>query len=671
MKLFHKILVANRGEIAIRIMKSARELGIRTAAVYSEVDKESYHISQADEAWCIGESELSDTYLNVGNIIQTALRAKCDAIHPGYGFLAENPLLVKACEKEGITFIGPHSEAIRLMGNKIEARKLVKEIGIPMTKGVTGDLDILLAASKNIPYPLLVKAAAGGGGKGMRIVREETELPEVLESTSREAKSYFGDGSIYVEQFIEKPRHIEIQILGDNHGNVIHLYERECSLQRRYQKIVEESPSITLDNKTREEMGRAAVMIAKEINYNNAGTIEFLLDQQLNFYFLEMNTRIQVEHPVTEMVTGFDLVREQILIAAGNKMSIKQENVQQNGHAIECRIYAEDPENNFLPSPGLILHYKEPAGNNIRIDTGIDKPVEIQGFFDPMISKLIVWGSSREEARIRMLDALEHYVIQGIKTNISYLKTLLSDETYIHNQISTNYCDLSLHNCIQNIQQEKENIALHIPLIAYLIYDMNTALLHHVSQKNIWQQIGYWRDVMQLRVSLDDSEHELQLLFNMNGQFEFITGDKKFCASLKHLEENYLYFQLNEDYYKVYITEDSKGYAYVQTNNYSFKLHRSDKLLIEDVFSGGGAQSGESSNQVTSPMPGKIIKIEVNDGDTIKKGDLLLIVEAMKMENNVVASRDGVIEKVNVKSGNMVDTDTPLILLKELEPANV
>jgi len=324
MKLFSKILIANRGEIAVRIIKSARELGINTVSIYSEADKTALHVKMADESYQIGQQELSETYLNIDKIIAIAKLAGADAIHPGYGFLAENPDLVAACDRENIVFIGPSVKSIKLMGNKIEARKLVREIGIPMTEGATGSIDEIIAKTKNIPLPLLVKAAAGGGGKGMRIVRDREALKDTIEATSREAKSYFGDGEVYVEQYIEEPRHIEIQVIGDKLGNVVHLYERECSIQRRYQKIIEESPSPTLNQEVREEMGKSAANIAASIGYDSAGTIEFLVDKNLRFYFLEMNTRIQVEHPVTELVTGIDIVKEQILVAAGNPLSLKQ-----------------------------------------------------------------------------------------------------------------------------------------------------------------------------------------------------------------------------------------------------------------------------------------------------------------------------------------------------------
>ena len=419
MKLFKKILVANRGEIAIRVMRTAKEMGIRTVAIYSEVDADSLHVKVADESYCIGKESLAETYLNIKKIINIALKADCEAIHPGYGFLAENPEFVKACDSSGIIFIGPSGKVIALMGNKIEARSFIRSINIPLVDGAVGkDTESLIKAGKKISFPLLLKAAAGGGGKGMRIVRDEKQLREGLESTAREAEKYFGDGTVYIEKYLDEPRHIEFQVLGDNFGNAIHVFERECSIQRRYQKIIEESPSVTLSPEIREKMGETAVKICKKTGYNNAGTIEFLVDKNLNFFFLEMNTRIQVEHPVTELTTGLDLVKEQIFISAGNPLRYKQKDIVQKGHAIEARIYAEDPSNSFLPSPGKMTFYKEPAGKNIRVDTAVKEAAEIKSLYDPMISKLIVYGNNRNEAIGKLELALSEYVIHGIQTNI-------------------------------------------------------------------------------------------------------------------------------------------------------------------------------------------------------------------------------------------------------------
>ncbi|MCD4695162.1 MAG: acetyl-CoA carboxylase biotin carboxylase subunit [Bacteroidales bacterium] len=664
MKIFKKILIANRSEIAVRIIRSAHELGIETVAIYSTADEEGLHVEMADEAWCLGDSiELSETYLDIEKIIGIAKQSGSEAIHPGYGFLAENPAFVAACEKENIVFIGPNTRSIQLMGNKIESRAFVQKIGIPMTAGVTGDTQTLIKEAESIPLPILVKAAAGGGGKGMRIVKDLKELPEILESTSREAKSYFGDGSIFIEKYVEEPRHIEVQVIGDNFGNVVHLFERECSIQRRYQKIIEESPSPTLTPEIREKMGAAAVKIAKKIGYNNAGTVEFLVDKNLNFYFLEMNTRVQVEHPVTEMVTEIDIVMEQILIAAGNELSFKQDDIYQEGHAIECRIYAEDPANNFLPSPGDMTLYVEPEGDNIRIDTGIVEATTIHSFYDPMISKLVVWGEDREKAREKMIVALQNYSIHGIKTNISYLLQVLKNEAYIDNSISTKYCDEHTNELNKQIEKEKSEADNNIPVMAYLIYSFHEDFLYSENEKyNIWKEIGYWRDWMEIKVSLDEEELNINILKDKDGIYTFLVGEKKYEVALSQMEDGILEVDINGEPEVFYISNNDKGQGFISYKGLPYQIKRKDILVQEDVF-GTLDMGGKDGGEIVSPMPGKVIKINISDGQKIKKGDVLLVVEAMKMENNIVAPKDGKVETVKVKAGDIVDGSIELVVM--------
>lgn len=666
MKLFKKILIANRGEIAVRVIRSAKNMGIKTVAIHSVADEDALHIEMADEAYCLGESlELSDTYLNIEKIVSIALKSGSEAIHPGYGFLSENPKFVSACEKAGIVFIGPNSKAMKLMGNKIESRAFVKKLGIPMTSGITGDHETLTKMAKSIPLPILVKAAAGGGGKGMRIVRDLKELPQILESTSREAKSYFGDGTIFIEKYVEEPRHIEIQVIGDNHGNVVHLFERECSIQRRYQKIIEESPSPTLTPEVRAKMGEAAVRIAKKIAYNNAGTVEFLVDKDLNFYFLEMNTRVQVEHPVTEMVTGIDIVREQIRIAAGYPLSFNQLVVKQNGHAIECRIYAEDPSNNYMPSPGEMSLYIEPEGPGIRIDAGILEATTIHSFYDPMISKLITWGENREIAREKMIQALLNYFIHGIRTNITYLLELLRHEVYISNKISTKYCDDHTQGLIQHIQEEKQEIQLQLPVIAYLMYDFHKDLLEEDEvEYNIWKEIGFWRDLMEIRVNIENEALNVRLVEYSNGKYIFRINDRLHNSWIKKLEFNKAELVIDEILYHFVVSNETKGNGYVSCNGHIFSITRTDILLEEDIF-GTHDHGSKAHGEIVSPMPGKVVKINVKENQSVKKGEILMVVEAMKMENNIVSPRDGMIGKINVKSGEMVNGSKELLILTD------
>ncbi len=440
--MFKKILIANRGEIAVRVMRTCRELGIRTVAVYSEADRLSLHVRLADEAYLIGPAPARESYLAGEKIIAVAQKSGAVAIHPGYGFLSENANFADAVAAAGLTFIGPGGEAMRQMGDKTAARKLMKRAGVPI---VPGALEPLAEAesARNIAddtgYPVLLKAAAGGGGKGMRLVHRAEDLASAFRIASSEARSAFGDGRVYLEKYLERPRHIEFQILADSFGNAIHLGERECSIQRRHQKVIEESPSCLLDEKMRREMGEAAVAAAQSCGYTNAGTIEFIVDKNRRFYFLEMNTRLQVEHPVTEMVTGLDLVKLQIEIAAGGKLPLTQAQVQRRGHAIECRIYAEDPENNFMPAIGRLTHLHQPGGFGIREDSGVYDGSEISIYYDPMMSKLIAWGADRDEAIRRMQRALQEYEIGGVRTTIPFCLWVMQQEKFRRGEFDTHF----------------------------------------------------------------------------------------------------------------------------------------------------------------------------------------------------------------------------------------
>jgi acetyl-CoA carboxylase biotin carboxylase subunit len=461
--LFKKILIANRGEIALRIIRACKELGIKSAAVYSEADKTSEHVKHADESYFIGASQSSSSYLNKEKIISLTKQVNADAIHPGYGFFSENADFISAVEKEGIVFIGPSSESARKMGSKTAARQLMSQHNVPIVPGLTEpirDIKDGLAAAKKTGYPVLMKAAAGGGGKGMRKVSSEEEFYPAFESIRREALKSFADEAVYLEKYIENPRHIEVQIIADKHGNYAHLFERECSIQRRHQKIIEEAPSSFIDAGTREKITTAAINAGKACGYYNAGTVEFLMDAEKNFYFLEMNTRLQVEHPVTEFISGIDLVKEQISIAAGNKLSFRQSDLKINGHAIECRIYAEDPANNFLPATGIITEYIIPSGPGVRIDSGFGKGAEISVYYDPMIAKLICFAENRERAIARMLRALSEYHIAGLINNINFLKSILKEEAFQKGAIDINYIERNINPLLSaETYSEHENAA--------------------------------------------------------------------------------------------------------------------------------------------------------------------------------------------------------------------
>lgn len=441
--MFKKVLIANRGEIAVRIIRACRELGIPTVAVHSQADAHALHVSLATEAYCIGPHQSAKSYLSIPAIISTALMCGADAIHPGYGFMAERADFVDICTQHGIKFIGPSSDAMRAMGDKATARKTMVENNVPVTPGtgIVKDVKEVREFAKKVGYPIIIKATAGGGGKGMRIVRKDEDLEYLMNMCQQEAQNGFGNPDVYVEKYLENPRHIEVQILGDSFGNVVHLGERDCSIQRRHQKLIEEAPSPAIDEKTRKEMGEAAVRAAKSINYEGAGTIEFLLDKDGKWYFMEMNTRIQVEHCVTEMISNIDLVREQILVAAGEKLDFEQKDIVLRGHAIECRINAENPEKEFMPSPGTIDGYVAPGGFGVRVDSHVYPGYSIPPFYDSMIGKLITWGRNRNEARRRMYRALKEYVVTGVETTIPFHQEIIEDEVFMSGEFNTGFIE--------------------------------------------------------------------------------------------------------------------------------------------------------------------------------------------------------------------------------------
>jgi len=495
--MFKSVLIANRGEIAVRIIKACQELGIHTIAIYSDVDAQAPHVTIADEAVNLGDPTPIESYLNIPKIIQIAKEKQADAIHPGYGFLAENPDFAQTCNKAGIKFIGPSPEVISLMGDKIAAKKTMEKAGVPVIPGYHGseqDNESLAKEGKKIGFPLLVKAAAGGGGKGMRIVHSEDMLLESIEGAKRESKSSFGDDTVFLEKYLEKPRHIEFQILADEKGNTIHLFERECSIQRRHQKIVEESPSPVMTDDLRKKMGEAAVTAAKAVGYSNAGTVEFMIDEKMNYYFMEMNTRLQVEHPITEMTTGVDLAKWQLRIASGELLTLKQKDLSQRGHAIECRIYAENPKNGFLPSTGTLHTVEEPAGPNIRVDSGVLSENEVSAYYDPMLSKLITYAENREECIQKMIWALSNYVIIGVTSNIFFLKEVLDHEQFKKGNTTTHFID----NYFSKWTSSKNMLPIDA-LISLAVYDS----LHSTKEEVVrykeadphspWKHVGRWR----------------------------------------------------------------------------------------------------------------------------------------------------------------------------------
>jgi len=493
--MFKKILIANRGEIAVRLIRACREMGIATVGVFSEADEKALHVLYADEAVSLGETPATRSYLNIEKIIAAAKSTRAEAIHPGYGFLSENADFARRCEEAGITFIGPPPEVIRNLGDKTTARKIMLESGVPVIPGsaTAADADALAGEAERIGYPVILKAAAGGGGKGMRVVESKKQFHEAFKRAAGEATAAFGNGSIYLEKYLPAPRHVEVQILADGNGNVVHLLERECSIQRRHQKLIEETPSPALTPELREEMGAAAVAAARAAGYVNAGTVEFLLDTDGNFYFLEVNTRLQVEHPITELVTGIDIVRRQIEIAWGLPLDLTQEGISGRGHAIECRIYAEDPENLFFPSPGKILYLHEPRGPGIRIDSGVYPTYTVPVAYDPILCKLIVWDEDREHAISRMISALCDFVLLGIKTSIPFLLKILHSERFLAGDVDTGFIENQL---IHTLPASRYTETAGLAFVAdEITRNPRTRSLTPAESRppTPWQSLGEWR----------------------------------------------------------------------------------------------------------------------------------------------------------------------------------
>jgi 3-methylcrotonyl-CoA carboxylase alpha subunit len=656
MQTIKKILIANRGEIAVRIIKTAREMGYFTIAVYTEQDRTDLHTKIADESWHLGSGSLAETYLNIDRIIDIAKNSLADAIHPGYGFLSENPDFSKACKKNNLIFIGPDEQAISMMGNKVEAAKFVSSLNVPLLDTKTGTPVELQKNVQENDFPLMIKAASGGGGKGMKIAYNKDELVKALESTAREAKNYFGNGEVYLEKYIENPRHIEIQVLGDKHGNYLHLNERECSVQRRHQKIIEEAPSPNVNKNLRDQMGEAALKIAREINYTGAGTVEFLVDEKKNFYFLEMNTRIQVEHPVTEMITGIDIVKEQIRIAEGNAIEWKQKDIEITGHAIEARIYAEDPANNFLPSPGKVQHFNYSANKDFRIDAGIQSGDSISTDYDPLIAKAVAWNENRNKAINSLINNLSKITITGIRNNLNYLSEILSSEPFTENYFTTNYIDHNNHVFINQLEEKRKSIDYRYLIAAYIFIHSFPA--NKTISEQAWKQIGYWRPYMQWRIHLP--EKDTLVHFTRQGQTLSInTGTEYFKSKLIEITEHYVKLELNQQQKTIYFIK-KKHLTELNFNGFHFDiLHENYQSIIDNKQK----QNNEIRNgeKVVSPMFGKVVNIQVQEDMQVKEGETLMILEAMKMENNILAAHDTIIKNIKVKVGEQVEDGQILI----------
>lgn len=651
--MFNKILIANRGEIACRIIKTARRMGIETIAIYSAADRDSLHTKLADHAFYIGEAAASASYLNVDAIIDAAKKSGADAVHPGYGFLSENPQFARACAKAGIIFIGPSVEAMKAMASKQFAKQLLEKKGVPLTPGYHGNDQTdktLLKEAKHLGFPVLIKAASGGGGKGMRAVEKEADFFKDLEGARREAKASFADDTMLIEKLIQNPRHVELQIMADNHGHVVHLFERDCSIQRRHQKIIEEAPAPNLSKTMRNGLAEAAIAVAQAIDYRGAGTVEFLVDGDKHFYFMEMNTRLQVEHPVTEMITGLDLVEWQIRIAADEPLPRLQNEIQARGHAIECRIYAEDPSQGFIPSVGTLHFLKEPQGEGIRIDSGVSLGSQITMYYDPMIAKLIAWGDSRSQALHRLEKALKNYSIGGLKTNIAFLQAIIKTPAFEKADLSTDFLTQ------QKIELPKPNVRRTLLLAASFDYLQTIA-----AKKN-----GLDLDTFAWQMHLQ-SQWSSAYLINNEKYTITVTPINHQELKLTYLEE-IIRLRVKYTEHQLFIEDGQQQFkAFVENypNQCTF-YEESGPITVERFNWQQSSQTATINKQLTAPMPSTVVAVLKNKGDKIKMGERLMVLEAMKMEHTIHAPKDGIIMDIFYDIGAQVNEGAELATINDI-----
>ena len=654
--VFNKILVANRGEIACRIIRTAHDMGIKVVAIYSDADKYARHVKLADEAVYVGPSPSAQSYLLINKIIEVAKQTSVQAIHPGYGFLSENAEFVQAVEAAGIVFIGPDAHAIEMMGDKITSKKLAEEAGVSIVPGSEGAVTNITDAkteSSRIGYPVMIKASSGGGGKGMRVVKGESELEPSMQAAMNEARASFGDDRVFIEKFIEQPRHIEIQILADAYGNTIFLGERECSIQRRHQKVIEEAPSSLLSQKTREAMGQQAIALAKAVNYRSAGTVEFIVGVDEDFYFLEMNTRLQVEHPVTELVYGVDLVSLMIKIASGEELKVSQEQVKANGWAVEARIYAEDSVRGFLPSIGQLRNYKEPEIDSIRIDSGVLEGSHIAMFYDPLIAKIIAHGKDRKTAISELSDALDRYQIFGIETNMQFLNAILLDKDFIAGNITTAFIDKKFDGKFIPLEPEGQTRDLLLALAAGI---MPQFVRQNKSDQRA--KVSYLLKVEGSEIYLFDWQIIDGNAIVTHGAEQYrITGDAQKSVSIfvGSVNEHKLAVKIENDYHRLQL---------------SMGPYQMRATLLPAVAQNVIEYMPEKSShsgllKVSAPMPGLLTRLMVSEGDNLFAGQEVAIMEAMKMENSLRCEIDCIVKSIHAKEGDLLNVEDLIISLSE------
>ena len=658
--MFDKILIANRGEIACRVIKTAQKMGIKTVAVYSDADKEALHVQMADEAVHIGPAPSAESYLIADKILAACKKTGAQAVHPGYGFLSENSGFSESLAKEGIAFIGPGKKAIESMGDKITSKKIAAKAGVNTVPGYTGiikDAEHAVEISREIGYPVMLKASAGGGGKGMRVVSNDDECRDGFLRATNEAKSSFGDDRVFAEKFVQEPRHIEIQVLADSHGNTVYLGERECSIQRRHQKVIEEAPSPFLDEETRRSMGEQSVALAKAVDYQSAGTVEFIVDAERNFYFLEMNTRLQVEHPVTEFVTGLDLVELMIRVAAGEKLPMTQADVKLTGWALEARVYAEDPFRNFMPSIGRLHKYSPPKeSESVRVDTGIKEGGEVSMYYDPMIAKLITYGKDRQTAIDTMGNALDNYYIRGVSHNISFLNALIAHPRFGRGELTTNFIAEEYPDGFSaaDVPQNDPSLAVSIAAI------INCAQMDRATKLS-GQLKSHERVVGDDWVVVIDDVYNPVNVVRKEGGYTVIQSDDVYDISTNwRIGESLIHANVGGRDITMQIDNDGPAYklfhrgAEVRALTLTPRAAELNRFMIKKV-------PPDLSKFLLSPMPGLLVKLEVSVGDEVKAGEELAVVEAMKMENSLRATEDSVVSKVLAEQGETLAVDQPIL----------
>jgi len=659
--MFNKILIANRGEIACRIIRTAKRMGIKTVAVYSDADASGKHVAMADEAVRLGPPPSAESYLLIDKIVQACKDTGAEAVHPGFGFLSERAAFCEALTQAGVTFIGPDVPAIEAMGDKITSKKIAKEAGVSTVPGFVGLIegpDHAAEIANEIGYPVMIKATAGGGGKGMRIANSEAELKDGVRGAMNEARNSFGDDRVFIEKFIEQPRHIEIQVLADGHGNVIHLGERECSIQRRHQKVIEEAPSPFLDAETRAKMGEQAVALAKQVGYRSAGTVEFIADKDKNFYFLEMNTRLQVEHPVTELITGLDLVEQMIRVAAGEKLPLTQEQVRLHGWAIEARVYAEDPFRGFLPSIGRLTRYEPPVDvEGIRVDDGVEEGSEISMFYDPMIAKLVAYGDSREQATARIRDAINRYRIRGVGHNLPFLSAVMAQKRFQDGDLTTNYIAEEFPDGFSGaVLDEYEESALKALAVAFerANAERSIRISGQVANQGIAEIPTIWivregRENHRIEIKPDEDGYDV----TVNGQVYACRG--AFDAALSVFDGN-----VNGEAFPAQI-ERNGVYTHISYGGRTLKALVVPPRVALALDKMPPKEAADSTKILVSPMPGLLVSLAVGEGDPVKAGQEVCVVEAMKMENVLRAERDGVVAKIHASAGASLAVDQTIM----------